>query len=359
MNGSSVDSDASRTRTRRHVRWCLMPQVLFALLGIGVVGGQWWTSLTVVFLLVVVPGLDRLTGWQDDQRFLAKDFRTAELAVLRYNVRFYAVLNIASVILLTVSLERFNGLEIGFLLASASLISAIGFASAHELLHGQTRFDQVLQAILTPFLFYPHYKVIHVYSHHVHVSTHLDENTAWRSESIYRYLWRTVPGSMLRCWKLECERTERGKNRLQLLRNHMLFHGAGQALLLTAFYCVSGFPGLLFYIGHIIGAHIVLESVNYIQHYGLLRDRVLDASKYQRTGPEHSWDTYHFFSSYVTFRAGHHSNHHVSAGPYYLLAPETAAAKLPLGYFWAIALVLLPPWWRATIDPKLPASASS
>jgi alkane 1-monooxygenase len=75
--------------------------------------------------------------------------------------------------------------------------------------------------------------------------------------------------------------------------------------------------------------------------------------EYERTGAEHSWDTYHFFSSYATFRVGHHSYHHISANPYYLLAAEQQAPKLPVGYFWAIPMVLVPPWWRRVINPKL------
>ena len=136
----------------------------------------------------------------------------------------------------------------------------------------------------------------------------------------------------------------------------MLAHGAGQALLLLGLYSFAGLAGLLFYVGHLIGAHVLLESVNYIQHYGLLRDPSSAANRPERTGPQHSWDTYHFFSSYVTFRTGHHSHHHVSAGPYYLLLPEPTAHKLPVGYFWAIPLVLLPRFWWATIHPKLPAN---
>jgi alkane 1-monooxygenase len=101
----------------------------------------------------------------------------------------------------------------------------------------------------------------------------------------------------------------------------------------------------------IAGAHVVLESVNYIQHYGLMRER--HNGEYEKTGPEHSWDTYHFFSSYVTFRVGHHSYHHIAVKPYYLLAPEPEAPKLPVGYFWAIAVVFLPGCWRRLINPKL------
>src|SRR5690349_21934581 len=91
-----------------------------------------------------------------------------------------------------------------------------------------------------------------------------------------------------------------------------------QIVLVGALYWFAGAHGLLFYFGQVIGAHIVLESVNYIQHYGLMRKGQGD--RYEQTAGEHSWDTYHFFSSYATFRVGHHSFHHLSLKPYYLLA---------------------------------------
>jgi len=81
--------------------------------------------------------------------------------------------------------------------------------------------------------------------------------------------------------------------------------------------------------------------------------RKADGGEYEKTGAEHSWDTYHYFSSYATFRVGHHSFHHISMKPYYLLSAEPDAPKLPVGYFWAIPMVLVPPWWRRVINPRL------
>jgi len=78
-----------------------------------------------------------------------------------------------------------------------------------------------------------------------------------------------------------------------------------------------------------------------------------DDGRYEQTAAEHSWDTYHYFSSYTSFRVGHHSFHHLSLKPYYLLATEETALKLPVGYFWAIPMVLIPPWWRRVINPML------
>jgi alkane 1-monooxygenase len=345
------------SRAARHVAWCLLPQLLFVLWSMGLWAGQGWTALPVLFLLVAVPTLDWLTRWQDDARFMPTDFGAFPRAVLRWNVRIYAVLSVASVSFVTLSVARFSKLEIGFLLASASLMSAVGFAAAHELLHAPSRIDQALQAVSTRFLFYPHYKLIHIYSHHVHVGTPLDQNTAWPGEGIYRYLWRTVPGSMQRCWVLERERMTRSgeRSRVEWLRNRMVVYGVGQVLWVTVVYLLAGFSGLAFYVAHFLGAHVLLESVNYIQHYGLLRAPWANSNQFERTAPRHSWDSYHWFSSYVTFRTGHHSNHHVHAGSYHLLAPEAAAPRLPVGYFWAIPLVLVPPLWKAVIRTRVPA----
>jgi len=346
---------SSVPRKYPHMLWCWLPLSLFGLLALGILGGSYWMLLPVVFLLVVLPLLDLLTGWQDTAYFQKKDFSPAEISFLNWSPRLYALLYMGTVFWLTMNVRRFTPTEMGSLVLGRSLVAGIGVAAVHELLHAKTRIDQVLQRLATSVLFYPHYKLIHIRSHHVHVGTDHDENTAWLSESFYAYLNRTIPGSMLRCWELEAGPLRHASGTARVFRNKMAFYAAGQLALLAALYLVSGGWGLLFYLAHIIGGHIVLESVNYIQHYGLLRER--REGEYEDAGPEHSWDTYHFFSSYVTFRVGHHSYHHLAVKPYYLLGAEPKAPTLPVGYLWSIALVLLPPWWRHVINPRLAALA--
>lgn len=355
-NTAIMESLPAESQTKpplsRHVMFCLLPHALFVMLALGTWGGGWWLLLPIIFLQVALPLLDWLTGWQDDGHYEKADFSAGQLAVLHWNTRLYALFYMVSVVWLAMSLDRFNAMEIGILIASASLLGGIGFGAAHELLHGKDELDQIMQRLLTTFLFYPHYKLIHIRSHHVHAGTDQDENTAWLNEGIYSYIFRTIPGSMIRCWKMEARRC----NGEGLLKNKMLIYALGQMALLAGLFLLSGLNGLLFYLAHILGAHIVLESVNYIQHYGLMRRKT--DGEYEKTGAEHSWDTYHFFSSYITFRVGHHSYHHIAVKPYYLLDPEPTAPKLPVGYFWAIAMVLLPPWWRHVINPKLNAAAA-
>ncbi|WP_395745797.1 fatty acid desaturase [Prosthecobacter sp.] len=349
---STAPASQSKKATSRHVAWCFLPHALFVLLALGVWGGGLWLLLPIVFLQVVLPALDWVTGWQDDGQYQKSDFSAGQLALLHWNTRLYAIFYMASVVWLAMHLERFNAMEIGMLVAAASLLGGIGFGAAHELLHGKEDLDQMVQRALTTFLFYPHYKLIHIRSHHVHAGTENDENTAWLNENIYTYILRTIPGSMIRCWQMEARRCS-GNG---LLKNQMFIYALGQAALLLGLFLLSGPNGLLFYLAHILGAHIVLESVNYIQHYGLMREK--HDGEYEKTGAEHSWDTYHFFSSYVTYRVGHHSYHHIAVKPYYLLTPEPTAPKLPVGYFWAIAMVLLPPWWKSVINPKLKVAAA-
>ena len=349
-----TDSPQLRANARhRHVALCFLPQLLFVLLALGVFYRGYWLLLPVLLLQFVVPLLDTITGWQDDVHFEKTEFSRLEVLLLGWNSRLYVIFYLLSVLCIAKFLDHFTPAEKGFLLASSGLVGALAFSASHELLHARDKIDQILQRITTAFLFYPHYKLIHTQSHHAHVATAEDKNTAWLDENIYFYILRTIPQSMLRCWQMEAARLDNREltRWSRISQNRMVAYAIGQGVLVLALYLFLGLAGLLFYLGHIIIAHTMLESVNYLQHYGLLRKQ--REAEYEMTAAEHSWDSYHYFSSYVSFRVGHHSYHHLSSKPYYLLSPEPKAPKLPVGYFWAIAMVLVPPWWRVVMNPKI------
>jgi alkane 1-monooxygenase len=357
MQATTVTGTRKNGRLR-HVIACLMPLSLFVLFALGLVGRGYWLLLPTLSLVLVLPLLDRISGWQDTARFEKEDFSWLEVCLLGWNPRLYVLLYMASVLYVAMVLDQFSGVEIAMLIMLCSFLGGIAFAAAHELLHAKGRIDQFLQRVVTTFLFYPHYKLIHVRSHHVHTSTNHDENTAWLNESIYSYLARTIPGSAIRCWQLETRLGNEGRSGLRaVLQNKMTWYAAGQVALLVAMFLLASNWGFLFYAAQVAGAHIVLESVNYIQHYGLLREKRDGA--YEKNGAEHSWDTYHYFSSYAAFRVGHHSYHHLAVQPYYLLGTEPEAPKLPVGYFLAIGLVFLPPFWRRVIHPRLQGELSA
>src|SRR5687768_14343871 len=214
----------------RHIGLCFLPQLLFVLLAVGVFYRVFWLLAPALFLVVVVPLIETLTGWQDDGQFHKNDFSAMDLFLLHWTTRLYAIFYVTSVVCVAKFLPHFTAVETGFLVTSLSLMGAIGFAAAHELLHGKERVDQVLQRITTAFLFYPHYKLIHIQSHHSHAATDHDKNTAWFDESIYAYIFRTVPESMLRCWQMEAARARSRKTStwLGILQNQMFAFALGQ-----------------------------------------------------------------------------------------------------------------------------------
>jgi alkane 1-monooxygenase len=354
MQSNQAQMTAKPPGKFRHFCLCFLPLTFFVMLGVGVYLRGWWLLMPIVFLQVLVPVLDWLTGWQDTVKFEKEHFSRFEIFLLHWNTRLYAICYMTAVVGFAMTIRHFSPLEIGLIIGSCGLLGGICFGAAHEMLHTQDKFDQFLQQITTIFLFYPHYKLIHIRSHHLNVGTEEDENTAWFNESVYAYFYRTIPGSAARSWHLEARRyAAMGK---KFLRNKMTKYVFSQLALLALFLIISGPYGLAFYVAQILGAHLILESVNYIQHYGLMREQ--HEGKYERTAAEHSWDSYHFFSSYVTFRVGHHSYHHLAVEPYYLLGVEPEAPKLPAGYFLCIPIVLMPPWWRHLINPKLTPAAA-
>ena len=73
MNSTATGS-VQKAGKYRHLAFCFLPQLLFILLALGVFGRGYWLLLPALFLLVVVPLLDTLTGWQDDVHFQKSDF---------------------------------------------------------------------------------------------------------------------------------------------------------------------------------------------------------------------------------------------------------------------------------------------
>src|SRR5208282_6607294 len=130
-----MQSDASPSTAAsgkyRHLIFCFLPQLPFALLALGVYGGGYWLSLPLLFLLAAVPLLDLLTGWQDNGHFVRNDFSPLEISLLHWNTRLYALFYMGAVVYFAMSIHRFTAMEIGLILATSSLLGGIGFAAAH------------------------------------------------------------------------------------------------------------------------------------------------------------------------------------------------------------------------------------
>jgi len=209
--------------------------------------------------------------------------------------------------------------------------------------------------VLLALVAYGGFKVEHVFGHHVDVATPRDTSTARLGQSAYAFLLRAMVVNPLRAWELAGERLRARGLPAWHWRNEMyLWHGL--TLLFAAGISVwLGIAGLVFFVMQALVAITLLELVNYIEHYGLLRDQRPDGS-YERVTPRHSWNDSHRLSNLVLLNLQRHSDHHAHAARrYQILRHHDDAPQLPTGYASLVLLALVPPLWRRLMDPRVAA----
>jgi alkane 1-monooxygenase len=242
--------------------------------------------------------------------------------------------------------------SIGLALTMA-MVSGIAINTAHELGHKRASLERWLSKVALAQSGYGHFFIEHNRGHHVRVATPEDPASARLGESFWAFLPRTVLGSLRSSWELEVERLGRSGRSPWTLHNDILNAWAMTVVLFGALVAVFGvvvLPYLL--IQAVVGASL-LEVVNYLEHYGLLRQRREDG-RYERTAPEHSWNSNNVASNVLLYHLQRHSDHHANpTRRYQALRHVDEAPQLPTGYAGMIVLALLPPIWRRVMDRRL------
>lgn len=84
--------------------------------------------------------------------------------------------------------------------------------------------------------------------------------------------------------------------------------------------------------------------------------RKLENGRYERTGPEHSWNSNYFLTNVFLFHLQRHSDHHAYAKRrYQVLRHHEVAPQLPAGYAAMVVVALVPPLWKRVMDPRVRA----
>ena len=231
--------------------------------------------------------------------------------------------------------------------------AGLGLNTGHELGHKQTAIEQWLARLVLAVPAYGHFTVEHGRGHHRHVSTPEDHASSRMGESIYRFALRETPGGIRRAWRLEGERlAQLGRSRWSLA-NTMLQSYAVTALLQLGLMAAFGWVMLPFLVVHNLVAWWQLTSANYVEHYGLLRER-LPSGRYAAPQPHDSWNTNHLVSNLATFHLQRHADHH--AHPlrrYQSLRHFQHLPQLPSGYFGMFPLAYVPALWFRVMDARL------
>lgn len=243
----------------------------------------------------------------------------------------------------------------GMILNVGLMIGTIGINVGHELGHRTNKAEQWLAQTLLLSGLYMHFFIEHNRGHHRHVATPLDPATSRRNQTIYGFWLRSVVLSWWSAWKLEAERLGReGKPSLSI-HNQMLRFQLIQIAYLTAVYLVFDLTGLWAAVAAAVFGFLMLETVNYIEHYGLVR-RKNEAGRYEPVLPIHSWNSNHEMGRIFLYELTRHSDHHYRATrKYQVLRVFEESPQLPSGYPACMILSLLPPVWFAVMNPRVDA----
>jgi alkane 1-monooxygenase len=242
---------------------------------------------------------------------------------------------------------------IGRVIAMGLLCGIFGINVAHELGHRVNFVEQLFAKSLLLTSLYMHFFIEHNKGHHKHVATPHDPSTAKLHQSLYRFWLQTLPGTYLSAWHIAIADATKINKTFPKLNNEMfLFQLIQLVFVMAVFY----FFGVKAMVGFLIAASIgglLLEAVNYIEHYGLLR-KINETGKYERVLPEHSWNSDHIFGRLLLFELSRHSDHHYLASrKYQILRSMDQAPQMPTGYPGMILLALVPFCWFGVMDKQL------
>lgn len=321
-----------------------------------------WCFLTPVYSFVIIPILEMLLP-EDN-----KNYSESELEEKKVNKLFdwmlylnlpivYSLLIWALVTVTSLSLETYE--FIGLVLSMGMVLGTNGINVAHELGHRQSTNERFIgKALLLPAL-YMHFYIEHNYGHHLNAATKEDPATARYNQHVYSFWLTSTTRQYIGAWKIQMKLLKNANNAFLSVKNDMFWYVILQLAYLLIVFLVFGKTGLLFAITAGITGFLLLETVNYIEHYGLLRLKT-DSGRYERVKENHSWNSNHVVGRIVLYELTRHSDHHYkSSKKYQLLECHEESPQMPFGYPTSMVLALLPPLWFKIMNKRVPANMIS
>jgi alkane 1-monooxygenase len=231
----------------------------------------------------------------------------------------------------------------------------LGINVAHELGHRNTWYEKIISQALLMTSLYMHFFIEHNYGHHQNVSTHDDPASAKRGESLYVFHLRSIFTGYISAWKIQSKLLQRKGLGFFSVKNHMVWFTLIQVSFLIMIYALFGLKTLLAFIAASLIGIFLLETVNYIEHYGLRR-KLKSSGDYERTMPVHSWNSNHPIGRILLFELSRHSDHHyIASRKYQILRHFDDSPQMPTGYPGMMLLSTIPPLWFYFIHKRLDA----
>ncbi|MBT9598969.1 MAG: alkane 1-monooxygenase [Vitreoscilla sp.] len=232
-------------------------------------------------------------------------------------------------------------------------INGVAINTAHELGHKRPGWERWLSRVTLAPVAYGHFYVEHNRGHHLRVATPDDPASARMGESFWAFLPRTMIGSVRSAWDIEATRLRARGLPAWHGRNQLLQAWAMTVVFYAALMAAFGSAVLVFLLAQAFYGASLLEVVNYIEHYGLLRSVRPDGRR-EPCDPRHSWNSSHVLSNLFLYQLQRHSDHHAHPGRrYQALRHFDESPQLPSGYAAMLLLAYVPPLWFRVMDPKV------
>ncbi|MGH8505002.1 MAG: fatty acid desaturase [Stenotrophobium sp.] len=239
------------------------------------------------------------------------------------------------------------------LIFTVGVVNGIAINTAHELGHKKAELERWLAKITLAPVAYGHFYVEHARGHHKNVATPEDPASSKMGETFYQFLPRTMIGSLRSAWNIEKERLARNGKSVWSLDNDNLQAWAMTVVLFGVLTLWLGWGALLFLLVQAFYGASLLETVNYLEHYGLLRQKGTDG-RYERCRPEHSWNSNNIVTNLFLYQLQRHSDHHANpTRRFQALRHFDESPQLPSGYASMILIAYVPWLWFRQMDPKV------
>lgn len=325
---------------------------------LGIYNGGVWMYAALIFAFVIIPILELLLPIDADnysESAIKERLRNKLFDILLY-------LNVPLVYgILLYSLHKVTSYSltqselIGMTLSVGIILGSNGINVAHELGHRTSFIEKMLGKLLLIPSHYTHFFIEHNHGHHLHVSTPEDPSTAKYNQNLYSFWIQTVVGTYTKAWKIQRKLNEVEHRSFFSFKNDMFWFTIIQITYLLLLYFAFGFEGLLFAIFAGIVGFLLLETINYIEHYGLKRN-LLPSGRYERVSEKHSWNSNHVLGRIMLYELTRHSDHHYkSQKKYQILEYHDVSPQLPFGYPTSMVLSFVPPLWFAVMNKRIPS----
>jgi alkane 1-monooxygenase len=302
---------------------------------------SWWVSLLWVLPIVALVAIDN--NAPVDHRQPRED-----VPAWPYNIQVYLLfaIQMTNHVLCCLTASKLHvDTWAGIAQAAAMLIPTMvlsgvnagysGIVVSHELIHRRNPLEFTMGRFLLGAVLYEHFSTEHIRGHHPRIGTAEDPATARFGETHKEFLRRTIPAQFKSAWHLEKVRNQLEGAAWYSPRwlNHRVLQGVvAQAVTLGAIGYFFGFIALFFFFMQARTAIFMLETVNYIEHWGLQRTT-------KKVIAIDSWDSDNYFTLYTLVGLSRHADHHAQASrPYQKLRHFDETAKMPLGYYGTIVM---------------------